>query len=116
MADELVTEEAGTATADKPKEKPRLGLAVDITDTGPCKKHIRVSVPRSDIERVYNDEFGTLAKDAAVPGFRKGRTPRKLIERRFRKDVAQQVKSALLMQSLEQVAEDNKIEPLSEPK
>ncbi len=38
--------------------------------------------------------------DAHVPGFRPGHAPRKLVENRFRKDVAEKVKGALLMDSL----------------
>ncbi len=43
---------------------------------------------------------------AAVPGFRAGRAPRKLVESRFRKDVTDQVKGSLLMDSLAQVTDE----------
>ena len=43
---------------------------------------------------------------AQVPGFRPGHAPRKLIEHRFRKDVAEQVKSELLMDSMAQINEE----------
>ena len=52
---------------------------------------------------------------AQVPGFRPGRAPRKLIETRFRKDVAERVKSSLLMDSIGQVSDDKGLSPISEP-
>ncbi len=52
---------------------------------------------------------------AAVPGFRAGRAPRKLVETRFRKDVGEQVKGTLLMDSMTQVTEDEEFSAISEP-
>lgn len=96
-------------------EKERIDLQVDITDAGPCRKHLKVSVPRAEVDRYFDKEFSGLVKKASVPGFRPGKTPRRLIERRFRKDVQDQVKSNLLAQSLEQIGEEQKLEPLSQP-
>ena len=52
---------------------------------------------------------------AQVPGFRPGHAPRKLIEARFRKDVKEQVKSKLLMDSIAQVSDDEELAAISEP-
>ena len=49
------------------------------------------------------------------PGFRPGRAPRKLVESRFRKDIAEKVKGELLMDSLAQVNEEQKLSAISEP-
>ena len=52
---------------------------------------------------------------AAVPGFRPGRAPRKLVEHRFHKDVDEQVKGSLLMDSMTQVSEEQHFAAISEP-
>src|SRR3954453_6447781 len=92
------SDEAATAT--EPKRK--LDLDVQITDAGPCKKHLKVAIARSEVERQFEESLGTVKKEAAVPGFRPGRAPKSLVEKRFRKEVAGQVKSSLLMATLEQ--------------
>src|SRR5260370_2314791 len=56
-----------------------------------------------------------MPKEAVVPGFRPGPAPRQLVEKRFRKQVAGQVKSVLLMSCLEQIDEDYKLNPISQP-
>ena len=56
-----------------------------------------------------------MKREAAVPGFRPGRAPKTLVEKRFRKQVAEQVKSSLLMACLEQLDEDYKLNPISQP-
>ncbi len=101
-------------TPDEPAGK-KLRQQVDITDAGPCKKHIRVSVDREDIDARFKDHYSKLVTDSAVPGFRPGKTPRKLIEKRFKADVSDQVKSEVLMASLEQIGQDHDVAPLSPP-
>ena len=40
--------------------KKKLELDVEITDVGPCKKHLKVSISRTEIDR----QFDSLADDA----------------------------------------------------
>ncbi|HYW79461.1 MAG TPA: trigger factor [Thermoguttaceae bacterium] len=97
-------------------EQPtKLNLDVTIDNRSACERHISVTVSRDDIDRYYDKEFTELMPTAQVPGFRAGRAPRKLIETRFRKDVAEKVKSELLMDSLAQVSEDESLSAISEP-
>ncbi|MEO1996664.1 MAG: trigger factor family protein, partial [Planctomycetaceae bacterium] len=91
----------------------RMSLTVAIDDVGPCKKHVRVTVPQSDIEHYYGEAVGEMIDTADVPGFRQGRAPRKLVERRFREELMGQVKQKILVESLEQVAEDNDLDPIN---
>jgi trigger factor len=116
MTDENHPDEAGsTATAAPDEAGKKLHQAVDIKDVGPCKKHIKVTVDRADIEARFGDKFKELMGEASVPGFRPGKAPRKLVERRFHNEVGDQVKSEVLLASLEQLAEDHDIAPLSAP-
>jgi trigger factor len=113
------TAEAATATAPPPegeeKKPAKLHQAVELRDVGPCKKHIKVTVDRKDINARLGEKFSELVADANVAGFRPGKAPRKLVERRFQKDVGDQVKTEVLLASLEQLAEDHDIAPLSAP-
>src|SRR5512135_520390 len=95
--------------------KRKLDLDVQISDVGPCKKHLKVAIARSEIDRQFDESLGELKKEAAVPGFRPGRAPRQLVERRFRKQVADQVKSTLLMACLEQLDDDYDLNPITPP-
>jgi trigger factor len=102
------------AEAESPP-KHKLDLDVQITDVGPCKKHLKVAVAKSEIERQFAESLGTMKKEAAVPGFRPGRAPRPLVEKMFRKQVAEQVKSTLLFGALEQIDEDYDLNPITQP-
>lgn len=105
------------AEATEPAAEPKLKLdmQVDIHDVGPCKKHVKVSIPRSEIDRQFQKSLAEFGKDIAVPGFRPGRAPRQLVIKRFKKQVGEQVKSSLLITSLQQLDDDYELDPISQP-
>ena len=92
-----------------------LHLEVEIESPSACQRHITVTVAREDIDRYFDDAFSEMMPTANVPGFRVGRAPRKLIEARFRKDVGDQIKGSLLLDSMTQVNEDHDLAAISEP-
>ncbi|MCI0331815.1 MAG: trigger factor [Planctomycetes bacterium] len=98
---------------DAPAE--RLELDVQVTSPGACERHVTVTISRADIDRYFDDAFGEMMPTAAVPGFRIGRAPRKVVENRYRDEVSDQVKSSLLLDSLEQISEDQRFTAISEP-
>src|SRR5260370_13443305 len=110
------TEPAAASADEETAEQPKkLNQNVEMRDTGPYKKQIKVSVDRGDIDSRLDEQYSKLVEDSSVPGFRPGKAPRKVIERRFHKDVFDQVKGEIMLQSLEQLAEDNDVAPLSPP-
>jgi trigger factor len=110
------TTAAAEDTGQEGEEKPkRLNQTVEMRDIGPCKKHIKVTVDRSDIDSLLNKKYTELVADAPVAGFRPGKAPRKIIERRFHKEVTQEVRGELLLQSLEQLGDENDVAPLAAP-
>jgi trigger factor len=93
-----------------------LQLSVAVKQPSACERHVTVTIPRDDINRYFDNAYGEMMPTAAVPGFRIGRAPRKIVEHRFKEQVTDQVKSALLMDSLEQISEDKTFTAISEPK
>ena len=67
MSTEDQEREAGTAVtvgdrAGSRRSKRKLEMQVDISDVGPCKKHVKVSIPRSEIERQLPSRSRTSAR------------------------------------------------------
>jgi trigger factor len=115
--DTLDTEAAGVAVdaGDEEAPKEKLELDVQIASPSACERHVTVTISRSDIDRYFDDAFGEMMPTANVPGFRIGRAPRKVVENRFRDEVSEQVKSALLLDSLEQISDEQRFTAISEP-
>jgi len=93
----------------------KLNLEVEIASPSACERHVTVTVSRADIERYMDRAYSELMPEASVPGFRAGRAPRKLVENRFKKEVSEQIKGSLLMDSLRQISEEQSFTAISEP-
>ena len=106
---------AQEAPAEQEGGKKSLELTTDIQKTSACERRVKVIVPRSDVETYFQNEYTELETTAYVPGFRVGKAPRKLVERRFRKEVGERVKHVLVLDALEQVNESSDFTPISEP-
>jgi trigger factor len=113
--------EGGGVSSDSPLateagiEQPKMQLDVKVESRGACERHVTVTIPRDEIERYYRKHFDDLAPKAEIPGFRSGRAPRQLVESKFRKEVGEQVKGSLLMDSLSQVSQGSDFAAISEP-
>src|SRR5437868_4535677 len=61
--DQPATEDAATATAPpegEEKKPEKLHQSVELRDVGPCKKHIKVTVDRADINARLGEKFSEL--------------------------------------------------------
>lgn len=112
---ETETPVADAGTQADAEQKYKLSLKVDIDNVGPCKKHVRVTVPRKDIDHFSEEALKEIVDTASVPGFRKGRVPATLAQKKFKTDISNSVRQRVLMQSLEQLADENTLDPINEP-
>lgn len=90
--------ESGEELSDAEKLMAKLqeALSVDAQEIGPLRKKLTITIPRTVIDERLGEQFEELKRDAQVPGFRKGRAPIRLIEKRFGHDVGDQLTTQLL--------------------
>ena len=103
-------------TEDSPGEEeagPPIGVGVE--DAGTLRKKVTVTVPAERIEAKRDELFGELDNSAQVPGFRIGHAPRRLIEKRFGREVAEDVRNALIGDSLGKAIKEVEPKALGEP-
>jgi len=114
MSTDVVKSESVTAPDAVTQKLPQ---SVEIREVGPCKKHVKVTVDREAIDARFDEKISelVLSDTSSINGFRPGKAPRKMIEKRFKKDIYADLKTELLMASLEQLAEEQAISPLSPP-
>lgn len=102
-------------TTDDQEEKESINCTVTVEESGAWKKKISVQIPREEIDKELDSQYGELKKSAEVPGFRKGHAPRELVEKRFGEDVSNQTKLKLLAQAFEKIDKDYDFKVLGEP-
>ena len=112
LTDSGLDPEGGNAEGN-PKKKLELDVKVDSPSA--CQRHVTVTISQDDVNRYFDEAISEMMPTATVPGFRPGRAPRKLVESRFRKDVFEQVKGSLLMDTMSQVSEELEFSAISEP-
>jgi len=89
--------------------------SVQITDAGPSRKKITIEIPAETVSQRLKSSMDLLAADAQMPGFRKGKAPRGLIERKFGDAVKSEAKQQLVSQAYSKAIEEHKLKVVGEP-
>jgi len=90
-------------------------MKVEIEEIGPCKKLLKVEIPKEKIDDEWQEQLKELCKMADLPGFRKGKAPRSLVEKKFGDKLMEDVKQKLVSNTYEEAVEKNKLSPVGEP-
>jgi len=106
----MAENEAAVAEQEQEFEYP-----IRIEDAGPGTKKVSVEIPHERITSELEKQFKELRQQAAIPGFRPGHAPQKLIEKRFSSDVKEQVRRSLISESYGQAVEKNNLQVIGEP-
>jgi len=90
-------------------------MKIEVADIGPCKKKLHVEVPPEEVSEKMQQRFEELRTTVALPGFRRGRAPLRLVRRRFAEQVTNETKVGLIAESYKQAIDENQLKPLAEP-
>ena len=91
-------------------------MKVEIKEINSCKKELEIEVPLEVVNREYENAYNTLNKRVKISGFRKGKTPRKILERYYKSNIESDVLQKLVSDSYLKIVEENKIKALGQPK
>ena len=90
-------------------------MNIEIEEVGPCKKLLKFDIPKETIDDEWQKQLKEVSKMAKVPGFRKGKAPRKLLEKNYGDKIMDDVKRAVVSGSYQQAIEENKLSPIGDP-
>jgi trigger factor len=68
-----------------------------------------------EVDRYFRETLKEYRRHASLPGFRKGKAPREMVESRFRDDINQDVTRKILPDSYEKALEEAELMPLGDP-
>lgn len=86
-----------------------------VTDAGPCRKRVRVVVPPARVVEEVEKSYRGLSEAARIPGFRPGRVPRAILEKRYGDLLAREVKESLVQEGFREALRANELSPLGAP-
>lgn len=91
-------------------------MQVSVEATGGLERRITVQVPAERIEKEIDDRLKSLTRTARVAGFRPGRVPFKVIERKYGAQVRQEVLGEVVQSSFYEAVAQEKLRPAGGPK
>ncbi|MEM7164010.1 MAG: trigger factor [Planctomycetota bacterium] len=91
-------------------------ITVEIEDDGPCKKRMKAEIPAESVTGEIDANYKQLSNTIQIPGFRKGKVPRSLLERRYADQIATEVKEEMMSSSFHEEVEKLELRILGEPK
>jgi len=87
-----------------------------IEDIDSCKKKIKFDIAFKDYQAKVQSSYLTLARQVKVPGFRPGKAPMSMLEKRFGSNVKKEVMTQLVSEKLAEVIEEKGFRSVSPPK
>ncbi|MCP4364135.1 MAG: trigger factor, partial [Planctomycetes bacterium] len=96
-------------------EKRNEGLIIDVEDVGPCKKRLCIEVSKESVQGEFARHLKELQNTAKIPGFRKGKIPKGVLERHYGPQLEEEVKKSLISDSYHRALDRNSLEPLGSP-
>lgn len=82
---------------------------------GDCAYEVGVKIPAANLQRHADTMLDEFRSESELPGFRKGRAPRKLIERKFGKALKGEVEARAVSAAFDKLVKDEKLRPLGMP-
>ncbi|MCK6528848.1 trigger factor [Myxococcota bacterium] len=90
-------------------------MEVLVESLSPVEKKMTIRIPAERVTKEIDAAYRTLQRDVVMPGFRKGKVPRRFLENRFGHHVQGEVGSKLITESYEKAIEENGVVPVSQP-
>jgi len=82
---------------------------------GDCAYEVKVSVPAANKQKQADEMYDELRHEAEVPGFRRGKVPRRIVEKRFAKAVRSEVDAKLVSAAFRKLIKDEDFKPIRFP-
>ncbi len=81
----------------------------------PCHFSLDISVPAEDVNKAYKKIRNQLRNQVSLKGFRKGKAPDALLNRKFAKQIKDEVSQEIIRDSVQQAIQDNDLSPVTMP-
>ncbi len=91
-------------------------MQVTVEDKSSVEKILHIEIPRADITSEIAEAYANINKNAKIKGFRKGKVPKSVLTRMFKKDVYSEVTPKLIQKSFMEALTETKLSIIGTPK
>lgn len=89
-----------------------LDMNIVIEEQPNCEVALRVEIPAERVNTEWKSVSKEFQKFAKIPGYRPGKTPPAIVEKRFSKEIREEVQKNLLQESIQKATSDNNLQLL----
>ena len=90
-------------------------MAVTIENTAPCRKKLRVEIAAERVAGTRAEILQEFRKFANIPGFRPGKAPEPMVEKRYAGEIDEELRKRLIPESYREVLAEQKLKVVGYP-
>ena len=90
-------------------------MQVELENTGKLERKLTVKIPADRLNQQFSDRVTRMGREVRLKGFRPGRVPRAVIEKRYGAEIRNEVLSDLIGSSFREAVEQEKLKPVAAP-
>lgn len=88
---------------------------LEHSDPAACTKQIKIEIQQDEVSSELNDVYKNFMLQANIPGFRKGKVPRKIAEMRYGKDLYNEAVGKAIEAAYKEAMDELDLKPVSQP-
>jgi trigger factor len=90
-------------------------MKVDVAELSPVQRRIQIELPSETVAEKFSHAYRDLGKRVRIKGFRAGKAPRTVLQRMYGEEIAGEVRSHLVEESLGEVIKERGLQVVSRP-
>ncbi len=90
-------------------------MDVQVVESGPCRRTLTIKVPPERIRSQLEQMFQAAAGQVRMKGFRSGKVPRKVLEKKFGDSIRADAKERIVNESFREALESKELRMVGEP-
>lgn len=90
-------------------------MEITVTEIAPSKKNVKIAITKEEIQQKYESKLEELRTSSPIKGFRPGKVPLDVAEKKFGKIILKEMKMMLVYEGYQQAIKDHQLQPLRDP-
>jgi trigger factor len=91
-------------------------VKVKVYPTNGCTRELRVEVEAETVQAEVDRLYASIAKEAVLPGFRKGKAPLSIVKGKYKAHVKEEMLRESLPRFFREAVQQEKIDPIAQPR
>jgi trigger factor len=92
-----------------------LSVNITVENLAPCKKLLRVELDAKVVDETFEAIGKDFQKQASLPGFRPGKAPRAMVEKKYEAEIKDEAKRKLIGDNYRKAIEEKKLRVIAAP-